>query len=56
VIQSVYATQLSERALNWLTDNGVITTEQRTNPIAILRCISAWLERRPKPIDPRSGK
>ena len=43
-------------ALNWLTDNGVITTEQRTNPVAILRCISAWLEGRPKPIDPRSGK
>jgi hypothetical protein len=41
VIQSVYATQLSERALNWLTDNGVITTEQRTNPVAILRCIRA---------------
>src|SRR6516162_8518120 len=44
VIQSVYATQLSERALNWLTDNAVITTEQRTNPAAILRCISEWLE------------
>jgi hypothetical protein len=47
VIQSVYATQLSERALNWLTDNGVITTEQRTNPVAILRCISDWLEGAP---------
>jgi hypothetical protein len=45
VIQSVYATQLSERALNWLTDNGVITAEQRTNPVAILRRISDWLER-----------
>jgi hypothetical protein len=44
VIQSVYATQLSERALNWLTDNAVITTEQRDNPVAILRCISDWLE------------
>jgi hypothetical protein len=44
VIQSVYTTQLSERALNWLTDNQVITTEQRTNPVAILRCVSAWLE------------
>jgi hypothetical protein len=44
VIQSVYATQLSERALNWLTDNGVITTEQRTNSVEILRCISDWLE------------
>jgi hypothetical protein len=47
VIESVYATQLSERALNWLTANGVITAEQRTNPVAILRCISAWLERAP---------
>jgi hypothetical protein len=44
VIQSVYATQLSERALNWLTDNAVITTEQRTNVAAILRCISNWVE------------
>jgi hypothetical protein len=44
VIQSVYATQLSERALNWLTDNAVITPEQRDNPVAILRCISNWVE------------
>jgi hypothetical protein len=44
VIQSVYATQLSERALDWLTDNAVITTEQRTNVAAILRCVSDWLE------------
>jgi hypothetical protein len=44
VIQSVYATQLSDSALNWLTDNAVITTEQRNNPAAILRCISDWLE------------
>jgi hypothetical protein len=29
VIQSVYATQLSARALSWLTDNAVITTEER---------------------------
>jgi hypothetical protein len=47
VIQGVYATQLSERALNWLTANAVITAEQRTNPVAILRCISAWLEGAP---------
>jgi hypothetical protein len=47
VIESVYAAQLSERALNWLTDNGVITTEQRTNTVAILRCISDWLEGAP---------
>jgi hypothetical protein len=45
VIESVYATQLSERALNWLTDNAVITAEQRANTAAILRCISDWLER-----------
>jgi hypothetical protein len=44
VIQSVYATQLSDTALNWLTDNAVITTEQRTNVAAILRCISNWVE------------
>ena len=44
VIDSVYRTQLSDTALNWLTDNAVITTEQRTNPAAILRCISEWLE------------
>ena len=36
--------QLSDRALNWLTDNAVITTEQRTNAAAILRRISDWLE------------
>jgi hypothetical protein len=40
VIESVYAAQLSDRALNWLTENAVITTEQRTNAVAILRCIS----------------
>ena len=44
VIESVYATQLSDKALNWLTDNAVITTEQRTNVAAILRCISNWVE------------
>jgi hypothetical protein len=45
VIQSVYAAQFSDRALNCLTDNAVITTEQRTNAAAILRRISDWLER-----------
>src|SRR6516165_7702159 len=29
VIEGVYANQLSDRALNWLTDNAVITPEQR---------------------------
>jgi hypothetical protein len=37
VMRSAFATQLSDRALNWLTDNAVITTEQRTNAAAILR-------------------
>ena len=49
VIQSVYANQLSDRALNWLTDNAVITTEQRASAAAILRCISNWLERAAAP-------
>ena len=44
VIDSVYRTQLSDTALDWLTDNAVITTEQRTNVAAILRCISNWVE------------
>ena len=43
VIQSVYAAQLSDRALNWLTDNAVITPVQRTNAAAILHRISDWL-------------
>jgi hypothetical protein len=49
VIDSVYRTQLSDRALSWLTDNGVITPEQRTNAAAILRCISNWVERAAAP-------
>ena len=49
VIQSVYANQLSDRALNWLTDNAVITAEQRTNVAAILRCIGNWVERAAAP-------
>jgi hypothetical protein len=47
VIQSVYAAQLSDRALNWLTDNAVITTEQRANAAAILGRMSDWLEQAP---------
>jgi hypothetical protein len=31
---------LSDKALNWLTDNAVITAEHRTNIAEILRCIS----------------
>jgi hypothetical protein len=45
VIDGVYRTLLSDRALNWLTDNAVITTEERANAATILRCISNWLER-----------
>jgi hypothetical protein len=51
VIESVYATQLSERALNWLIDNAVITPEQRTNAAAILRSISNWVEQAAAPQD-----
>jgi hypothetical protein len=40
VIESVYAAQLSDRALDWLIDNAVITTEQRSNAVAMLRCIN----------------
>jgi len=39
--------QLSDRALNWLTDNAVITTEQRANAAAILGRMSDWLEQAP---------
>jgi hypothetical protein len=49
VIDSVYRTQLSDTALDWLTDNAVITTEQRTNAAAILRCISNWVEQAAAP-------
>jgi hypothetical protein len=44
VIESVYAAQLSDKALKWLTDNAVIITEQRSNAVEILRCISNWVE------------
>jgi hypothetical protein len=45
VIRSAFAAQLSDAALNWLTDHAVITTEQRTDGVAILQGISNWLER-----------
>jgi hypothetical protein len=46
VIDSVYRTQLSDKALNWLTDNAVITLEQRGHTAAMLRCINVgWNER-----------
>jgi hypothetical protein len=44
VIRSAFAAQLSDTALNWLTSNAVITSEQRTDAVAILRRISDWLE------------
>jgi hypothetical protein len=49
VIDSVYRTQLSDTALDWLTNNAVITTEQRTNVAAILRCIGNWVEQAAAP-------
>jgi hypothetical protein len=45
VIQACYAAQLSDAALEWLIDGGVIAPEQRGDAGAILRSISKWLER-----------
>ena len=45
VIQGCYASLLSDAALAWLIDNGVITHEQRGDAGAILRSINGWLER-----------
>jgi hypothetical protein len=36
VMRSAFAAQLSDTALNWLTSNAVITTEQRADAVAIL--------------------
>jgi hypothetical protein len=44
-IQGCYAAQLSDAALDWLINGGVITHEQRGDAAAILRNISDWLER-----------
>jgi hypothetical protein len=44
-IQGCYAAQLSDAALDWLVNGGVITHEQRGDAAAILRNISDWLER-----------
>jgi hypothetical protein len=44
-IQGCYAAQLSDVALDWLINGGVITYEQRGDAAAILRNISAWLDR-----------
>jgi hypothetical protein len=45
VIQGVYATQLSDKALDWLINHAVITKEQRTDAVAILQGVSDWLEK-----------
>jgi hypothetical protein len=44
VIQACYAAQLSDAALAWLVNGGVVTHEQRGDAAAILRSISKWLE------------
>ena len=44
LIQACYASMLSDAALNWLVQNGVIRSEQRGDAGAILRNISRWLE------------
>ena len=44
VMRSAFAAQLSDTALNWLTSNAVITSEQRADAVAILQRISEWLE------------
>ena len=44
VIQGVYATQLSDKALDCLINHAVITKEQRTDAVAILQGVSDWLE------------
>jgi hypothetical protein len=45
VIQACYDAQLSDAALDWLVNGGVIAHEQRGDVGAILRSISKWLER-----------
>ncbi len=44
VVQSCYAAQLSDAALEWLISRGVIKREQRGDAAATLRGISRWLE------------
>ena len=41
-IQGCYAAQLSDAALRWLINGGVITEDQRGDAAAILRSISDW--------------
>ena len=44
VIQACYAALLSEKAMQWLTRNGVVNGNERSDTAAILRRISNWLE------------
>jgi hypothetical protein len=45
MIQGAYSSQLSDAALDWLVNGGVIAREQGGDAAAILRSISGWLER-----------
>ena len=42
VVQSCYAAQLSDAALEWLINSGVIKREQRGDAVEVLRSISRW--------------
>jgi hypothetical protein len=44
VIQSCYAAQLSDAALEWPIKAGVIKREQRGDAVEVLRSISRWIE------------
>jgi hypothetical protein len=44
VIQSCYAAQLSDAALEWLISRGVIKREQRGDAVEVLRGIGRWIE------------
>jgi hypothetical protein len=44
-MRCLYAAQLSDKALKWLTDNAVIITEQRSNAVEIFSCISVTEQR-----------
>jgi len=45
VLQACYSAQLTDRALDWLIDRGVIRQEQRGDAASILRAIGDWLGR-----------
>jgi hypothetical protein len=44
VIQACYAAQLSDAALDWLINGGLIAPEQHGDAAAILHSISKWLK------------